>query len=79
MPERVKVWLSIASGALGLLGTGWLSEHVELHWHRGVAHWPIMFTTRKAARMEARTLTKKFANQNWKFRPVKLVVTYRAR
>ena len=75
---QYKVWWSIESPNVGgLLGTGWLCEQPNPRWNLGVAHWPIMFRTRKAAREEVQGLVAKYAHLGWSFRSVKLLVTYR--
>ena len=61
-----------------LLGIGWLTIKQEPPWSEGVAHWPIMFKTRKRAREEVHVLNMKYRYFKWKFRVTRLEVTYRA-
>lgn len=75
--EHQKVWWGIKSPAIGLLGTGWLMEPQVLRWSLGAAHWPIQFTHRAKARIEAKRLTEHYKQQGWKFHPVRLLVQYK--
>ena len=73
------VWWSISSKSLPLLGTGWLTTQQVPRWNEGVAHWPIMFQTRKRAREESKALDAKHQCRGWKFHVTRLEVTYRYR
>ena len=78
MGVESRVWWSISSDSISLLGTGWLTTQQEPRWNEGVAHWPIMFKTRKRARKEVHALNAKYLYLKWKFHVVRLEVVYRA-
>ena len=78
MVTERRVWWSLSSKSLPLLGTGWLTTQQAPRWNEGVAHWPIMFRTRKRAREEVIALNLKYQYLGWKFKLVRLEVTYRA-
>ena len=80
MMTEQRVWWTISTKSLPLLGTGWLTTQQEPRWNEGVAHWPIMFRTRKRAREESKALDAKYQylGLGWKFHVTRLEVTYRA-
>ena len=65
----------IVLGGTGLLGAGWFTQSHT---------WPMLFSTRKQARNEARHLTAKYAyldpvHHGWKFWAVKVLFTVEGR